>query len=197
MNRFESNNLMTARRRTIPDSPGEFPLADYSSMRPIRSSNSEYMLDVFRILIGGRLEKPAVDAVSVGWAGIMPTSSGLTVTTAVTEAAISPAPIVYINEDIMPNESAPNFQAVIDQLPVAKRAELEKALSKIMGYLVDIEASEDGEVIIETKEDGLDCFYAICTEEGDFKGTWLADGRLRKQPWSANPPYGQPALSLA
>jgi hypothetical protein len=89
-----------------------------------------------------------------------------------------------------------NFRDVFETLPVVKRAQLFRALSRINGYLVDIEASDDGEIIIETKEDGRDCFYAICTREGDFKGTWLSQGILKKESWSASLPYELHALRL-
>jgi hypothetical protein len=89
-----------------------------------------------------------------------------------------------------------NYQAIIESLPPIKRVRLWKALSRINGYLLDIELSDDGEIIIETKEDGRDCFYAICTREGDFKGTWISEGIIKKESWSANLPYDFPALSL-
>jgi hypothetical protein len=89
-----------------------------------------------------------------------------------------------------------NYQAIIESLPPIKRVRLWKALSRINGYLLDIELSDDGEIIIETKEDGRDCFYAICTRAGDFKGTWISEGIIKKESWSANLPYDFPALSL-
>jgi hypothetical protein len=89
-----------------------------------------------------------------------------------------------------------DYQAIIESLPLVKRTQLLRALRKINGYLLDIESSDDGEIIIETREDGLDCFYAICTREGDFKGTWISQGILKKESWSANPPYDLHALSL-
>ena len=89
-----------------------------------------------------------------------------------------------------------NYQAIIESLPPIKRVRLWKALSRINGYLLDIELSDDGEIIIETKEDGRDCFYAICTREGDFIGSWISEGIIKKESWSANLPYDFPALSL-
>ncbi len=89
-----------------------------------------------------------------------------------------------------------NYRAIIESLPLIKRTQLFKALSRINGYLLDIESSDDGEIIIETREDGHDCFYAICTREGDFKGTWISEGILKKELWSANLPYDLYALSL-
>jgi hypothetical protein len=108
--------------------------------------------------------------------------------------------IISVEKTTVQTDSLENYKAMIESLPVTKRAQLWKALRKINAYsnayLLDIEASEEGEVIIETRENGAECFYAICTKKGDFKGTWLPDGSLMKHPWSADLLYSSPALSL-
>lgn len=112
------------------------------------------------------------------------------------ETGITVTPVVIFNVARRQSNSLRVYQALIESLPLAKQAKLFEALSKINGYLTDIELSEDGQIIIETKEGGLECFYAICTKEGDFKGTWLSDGRLRTQSWPATPPFDTVAISL-
>ena len=112
------------------------------------------------------------------------------------DALITVTPIISLDVSSSQVSGLRMYQALFESLPFAKRAKLFEALSKINANVSDIELSEDGQIIIETKEGGLDCFYAICTEEGDFKGTWLWDGSLRTQSWPATPPSEDLALSL-
>lgn len=44
-----------------------------------------------------------------------------------------------------------------------------------------IRFEDDGTLIIETNENGLDCFYALLTKEGDFKAIWGNDGKLTRE----------------
>ncbi len=85
---------------------------------------------------------------------------------------------------------------LFDQLPLAKKLDLISALQKIEGEITEIEYSEDGEIIIETRENDQECFYAVSTLEGDFKGTWLSNGTLLRQPWPADPRSGSRLQSL-
>jgi hypothetical protein len=89
-----------------------------------------------------------------------------------------------------------NYLNEIYSLPVVKRAQLFEALNSIDAQLSDLDFNEDGQIVILTQENGLDCFYAICTKEGDFRGTWLPDGSLMRRSWSANPPSDYLAMSL-
>jgi hypothetical protein len=83
-----------------------------------------------------------------------------------------------------------NYLTEIYSLPVVKRAQLFEALNSIDAQLSDLDFNEDGQIVILTQENGYDCFYAICTKEGDFKGIWLHDGSLIRRSWSANPRSG-------
>jgi hypothetical protein len=48
-----------------------------------------------------------------------------------------------------------------------------------MSEIMSVEFSDEGHIVIETVEDGYDCFYAIDTKDGDFKGIWLSPNELR------------------
>lgn len=45
----------------------------------------------------------------------------------------------------------------------------------------EVNIDEDNIIIIETIENGLDCFYAINTKDGDFKGIWINKSDLRRE----------------
>ncbi len=74
-------------------------------------------------------------------------------------------------------------------LPLNKKIALVRALNQLPSHPLNIELSEDGSITIETHENGEECFYAICTEQGDFKGIWQSNGILKRHSWTAIPPY--------
>jgi hypothetical protein len=103
--------------------------------------------------------------------------------------------VIEIGESESQSSVIENYQSEIESLPVVKRAQLFQALNTIDARLLDLDFSEDGQIVIQTQENGRDCFYAICTKEGDFKGTWLPDGSLIRHSWSATLPYWDLVLS--
>jgi hypothetical protein len=63
-----------------------------------------------------------------------------------------------------------------------------KALEKKGGIkLESVEyIEEEGHIVVETIEDGQECFYALCLkDEPDYRAVWVSAGSLQRAPWFA------------
>jgi hypothetical protein len=81
-----------------------------------------------------------------------------------------------------------------DSLPRAKKIALSNALASISTKPYEIEHGEEGEIVIRTVEGGLKCFYLICMEGRNVRGTWIERGHLKTETWNANRRYSQPLM---